>query len=228
LISLLRLLEMQDGRIEVDGVDLSRLPRALIRQRCFITIAQEAFLFPGASMRFNLDPSGRLPDTTLIYALEMTGLWAIFRGTVSSGVVNGSAEFDDHDNVFDKPLTSLPELSVGQTQLFALARAILQMRVASNVRGADFADYPSQQRKPIVLLDEATSSLDPETEAKMYDVIQEHFINSGHTVIMVTHKLGLFADRMRQGRDKVVWMRDGMIERVGDMDDLLKFSQPAS
>ena len=229
LLSLLRLLEIQVGRIEVDGVDLRRLPRALIRQRCFITIPQEAFLFPSASIRFNLDPSGRLPDKALVSALEMTGLWAIFRGAVSDGAVNESPEPADHGDVFDKLLTSFPELSVGQTQLFALARALLHARVASDVRGTEFADYPvSQQPKPIVLMDEATSSLDPETESRMYDIIQEHFIDTGHTVVMVTHKLGTFADRMRQGKDKIVWMRDGLIEGISNAENLLGFSQSAS
>jgi hypothetical protein len=46
---------MKSGTIKVDGVDLSLVPRSLIRQRCFITVAQDPFILGRASLRFNLD-----------------------------------------------------------------------------------------------------------------------------------------------------------------------------
>ncbi len=212
LSTLLRLLEIQDGRITVDGVDLSGIPRDLIRQRCFVTIAQDPFLVPDASVRFNLDPSEGLPDSVLVTALQKTGLWHLFSAR------------DDITAIFDSPLSALPTLSVGQSQLMALARAILQMRVASEPSETAFADYPTARvRKPIVLLDEATSSLDPETEAAVYDAIQDEFIGNGHTVIIVTHKPGMCADRLKGGVDRVVWMREGRVDRIGEGEELVNF-----
>ena len=55
LLTLLRLLDVKSGVIKVDGIDLSLVPRYLIRQRCFITVAQDPFLLAQASLRFNLD-----------------------------------------------------------------------------------------------------------------------------------------------------------------------------
>ena len=56
-LTLLRLLDMKSGTIKVDSLDLSLIPRSLVRQRCFITIAQDAFILGQASLRFNLDVS---------------------------------------------------------------------------------------------------------------------------------------------------------------------------
>jgi len=57
MLTLLRLLDMKSGTIKVDGIDLSLVPRSLIRQRCFITVAQDPFILGQASLRFNLDVS---------------------------------------------------------------------------------------------------------------------------------------------------------------------------
>ena len=55
LLTLLRLLDMKSGTIKVDGIDLSVVPRSLIRQKCFITVAQDSLVLGPASLRFNLD-----------------------------------------------------------------------------------------------------------------------------------------------------------------------------
>lgn len=55
LLTLLRLPDIHHGTIRVDGVDLSLVPRTLVRQRCFITISQDVLLLGQASLRFNLD-----------------------------------------------------------------------------------------------------------------------------------------------------------------------------
>jgi len=215
----------------VDGTDLASLPRRLIRQRCFITITQDPFLQPGATLRLNLDPSGLLPREALTTALRKTGLWAVFSSAAAAASSpDDDDDDDDDDQLFDSKLSSLPALSGGQAQLLALTRALLQKQAVAEVPStADLADYPGRPlRKPILLLDEATSSLDPETEAAVYDVIQDEFISAGHTVIMVTHKLGMFADRMRPSQDKIVWMKDGRIERVGEVGDLVDLTNVPS
>lgn len=68
--------------------------------------------------------------------------------------------------------------------------------------------------KPILLLDEATSSLDPETDTIIQEVIQEEFTNKGHTVIVIAHRMSAVARGMREGRDVVVWMGEGKVERI--------------
>lgn len=69
--------------------------------------------------------------------------------------------------------------------------------------------------KPVVLLDEVTSSLDPATESTIHKIIDEEFTGKGHTVVIVAHRIGVVAE----GRDRVVVMGDGRLLEVGDSED---------
>jgi hypothetical protein len=71
---------MKSGTIKVDGIDLSLVPRSLIRQRCFITVAQDPFVLGQASLRFNLDVSKRSPALVQISRTrtKLTGISKAF------------------------------------------------------------------------------------------------------------------------------------------------------
>jgi len=88
-------------------------------------------------------------------------------------------------------------LSGGQKQRLALARALL------------FA-----QEKEIILLDESTSSVDSQTEAKIYQDISSFFV--GKTIIASVHKLNLL-----KYFDRIVIFHKGEIIDEGTFDDLL-------
>ncbi|KAF4958935.1 hypothetical protein FGADI_2014 [Fusarium gaditjirri] len=208
LLALLRLFNAQSGSIEVDGIDLSLVPLSAIRERCFITVTQDPFMLAQASLRFNLDPSETLPDISLLESLERTGLRSHF-------------DADQHVELvgrLDEPLSSLPHMSTGQTQLFALTRAILRAE-HSSVTGL----------KPILLLDEATSSVDGVTESVMRGVIKEVFTDNGHTVIEITHRLSGFEDIARTIGDSpeinVVLLSHGEIQSQGRIGDMLDFAK---
>jgi ATP-binding cassette, subfamily C (CFTR/MRP), member 1 len=87
-------------------------------------------------------------------------------------------------------------LSHGQRQLFCLARAILR---------------PGK----IVVLDEATSSVDRETDRLMQRVIREEF--AGRTIIAIAHRLETILDF-----DQVVVMDAGRIVEVGEPGRLVR------
>lgn len=218
LLSLLRLLDTTEGSIAVDGVELSSLPRSLAREAAFITVAQEAFFLPQASLRFNLDPELKAPPSVVAAALRRTGLWGLFlgMGTDNHETISGDGEDSEETSVLDQPFSSLPVLSAGQTQLLALARALVRRSALSGpaTSAQYYTDFDRVGSRPIVLLDEVTSSLDPVTEGKLLDIVREEFVAQGHTVIMVTHRLDAVRGRMRDGRDAVVWMGQGRIERV--------------
>lgn len=155
-------------------------------------------LLPDVSLRFSLDPSGEADTSTIVEALKKTGVW----GPLCS------FNAEDSTDVLCRKVSELPALSVGQAQLLGLTRAL----VKKTVLGAEC--------KPIVLLDEATSSLDMVTESLIYQLIDEEFVGQGYTVIAVAHRVSVAAGRMRP-TDIVVKMADGMIQQVGSADEVL-------
>lgn len=288
LLALLRLLDLTEGSITIDGVNIARVPsKSTLRERAFITVAQEAFFLPQASLRFNLDPEQKADPHVMVSALARTGLWGHFcahrrRGIVVSPTTtsppalgsrpgrgqgerdplllpssssssrarpvqqDGDEESNEETQLLSTPLESLPTLSAGQTQLLALTRALVRKHVLTttannniNLVSQTYTTFPNPNdregrpsplltdnnihatttnAKPIILLDEVTSSLDPVTEAKIYDVLEQDFVAQGHTVVMVTHKVQGIRGRLRRGRDVIVWMAGGRISATSDGD----------
>ncbi|KAI0381939.1 ABC transporter [Hypomontagnella monticulosa] len=207
LLSLLRLLDAKSGSIVIDGVNIGFVPRLIVRGRCFATVSQEPLLLNQETLRFNLDPTETLSNDTIIEALSKVQLWEHFNSGSSQADL-GDTHTSTHPTL-DRSLASLPPLSVGQGQFLALARALLQVYII-NTSGA----------KPIILLDEATSSLDSRTEELILDITHKEFTCKGHTMIMVTHRVGAAISHLREDVDIVVWMKNGKIEKIGDVSDV--------
>ncbi|KAK0390693.1 hypothetical protein NLU13_0196 [Sarocladium strictum] len=201
MLTLLRMLDVQSGTVKLDGIDISTVPRSVIRRAAFITVAQDPFLLSQASLRFNLNPSMSLPDEAVVTVLQQTGLWSHF--SLNGGI-------DSAPQILDRSVASLPQMSAGHMQLLALARAILQLRcLALNTTV-----------KPILLLDEATSSTDPKTESTMHELIDETFGKNGHTVIVITHRLHGLADGTSTAEEMAVVLSQGKIERFGKAQEV--------
>ncbi|KAI1297079.1 putative ABC transporter [Xylaria venustula] len=202
LMTLLRLLDLQTGRIEIDSVDISQISRCSLRQQCFITVSQDALIFNNETLRYNLDPSLSLPSHILVNALTRTRLWKHF--TPQQRTSEYGAVYEEN-SILGQTIAGKNELSIGQTQLFAMARALVR---ASELRAAGI--------RPVVLLDEVTASMDANTEATIHEVIESEFTANGLTVIIVAHRAGVLSgDTGKPGRDVVLWVRDGRLENVG-------------
>ncbi|KPM40571.1 hypothetical protein AK830_g5983 [Neonectria ditissima] len=215
LITLLRLLDLNSGAIKVDGVDISLVPRSLIRQKCFITITQQPFFLGQASLRFNLDPSGCLSDETIVAALQKTQLWSRFDRSSSTSDSTQACQ------VLRKSVSSLPPMSSGESQLFALARALLRLQSLNHPRNPSGSRISHDYIKPILLLDEATSSVDSTTESVMRRIIDEEFSEKGLTVIAITHRLSGLADSTKWRKSVVALLSEGKIEKIGGAREIL-------
>ena len=88
------------------------------------------------------------------------------------------------------------ELSGGQQQRVAVARAL--------------ANDPA-----VVLADEPTANLDLRTGTEIIELLREMNQSSGVTIISATHD-----HKMLSVSDRVVWVKDGLVERVARREDL--------
>lgn len=207
-MTLERLLELQSGIIEVDGTNIKTVELDVLRQRCFIAVSQDPLLLPNETLRFNLDPDGSVTDDALIDALTETSLWSHFFGGSTHYDVEGATIIDisedsDKQSILHRKLALFRELSIGQCQLFALCRALVKARF---LRSAGL--------KPVIILDEVTSSLDVESESTVYEIVDRQFTQRGHTVIIVAHRLGALEKYMEVGRDAVALIADGKLQEV--------------
>jgi ATP-binding cassette subfamily B protein/subfamily B ATP-binding cassette protein MsbA len=177
---LIRLYEVSDGSIRIDGTDVDSVTRSTLRSQLGIVL-QDTFLF-GGTIRENIR-YGRLEasDEEVVAAAEAVGADAFiqrlpsgYETEVGEGGVN---------------------LSVGQRQIISFARAIL-------------AD------PRILILDEATSSVDTATEKQIEWALQK--LMEGRTSFVIAHRLSTIANA-----DKIVVLDGGRIIEMGTHEDLL-------
>ena len=107
LATLFRMLELDNGSILVDGVDISTIPRQEVRSK-LIAIPQEPYLLTG-TVRHNVDPLHSISNEAIISALDKVQLWSMLK---EKGGLD--AQVDDE------------LLSHGQRQLISLARAMVR------------------------------------------------------------------------------------------------------
>lgn len=167
------------GSVLVDGRELRTVPRELVRSR-FVTISQDGLQLQG-SIRLNLDPynpPGYNSGTQLVDQTLITALTSVGMWDVVYRVGGLETEM------------ATANFSQGQLQLLGLARAILRN---------------SYTRSKVVLIDEATSSVDDGTDRGIQVVLGEAF--AGCTVFMTSHRQYAF-----EGMDQIVKVSDGYVE----------------
>ncbi|ORZ26833.1 P-loop containing nucleoside triphosphate hydrolase protein [Catenaria anguillulae PL171] len=184
LAALFRLVELAEGKIEVDGVDIAKMGLTDLRSRLAI-VPQEPTLFSG-TVRSQIDRDGHLSDAELWECLARAGLKSqiqALEGKLDAPIEEGGSN-----------------LSVGSRQLLCLARSMAR-------------------RSNILVMDEASASVDAETDQQIQHVIRRDFAHA--TVLTIAHRLNTIIDY-----DLIAVLDAGQLMEFGKPSELL--SNPES
>ena len=181
LLLLMRLYDVTGGRITIDGHDVRDLSLKSLRSS-FGIVLQESLLF-SVSIADNIR-YGK-PQATQ-KQVEFAARIAEVHKEILALPRGYESRVGDHD----------VQLSVGQKQRIAIARAIL----------ADPA---------ILIMDEATSALDTNSE-RAIQIALDRFL-TGRTAFIVAHRLSTI-----RNADKIVFLDAGKIVECGTHDELVK------
>jgi len=129
-------------------------------------------------------------------ALENVTLPMIFAGMTADDSRDKGVELLKKVGLGDRVTHKPFELSGGQQQRVAIARAL--------------ANDPA-----IILADEPTGNLDLNTGREIIDLLREMNDTSGVTIFTATHDT-----KMLSVSDRVVWVRDGQVDRIARREEL--------
>ncbi|KAJ2793881.1 hypothetical protein H4R20_006403 [Coemansia guatemalensis] len=219
-LAMLRIVEASAGRILIDGVDISQIGVGDLRSQLTI-IPQDPVLFTG-TIRSNLDPFNKHSDSELWLALRRAHL--LGGDVCEASQVNSAGTISEHvspessngriiiheSSTADGKICTIDGLdmavsengfnfSQGQRQLIALARALVK-------------------RTRVIILDEATASVDFDTDAKIQATIRNEFRES--TLLCIAHRLRTIVDY-----DRVLVLDQGKVVEYDTPYQLLSKSK---
>jgi ABC-type multidrug transport system fused ATPase/permease subunit len=176
---LCRLYDPQAGAIEVDGVDLRELDLAAWRAR--VTAVFQDFFRLELPLRDNVAPAGA-PDEVVHAALDSAG----------------ASSLAALDTVLARGYEGGTDLSGGQWQRIALARALAAVKLGAGV----------------VLLDEPTAQLDVRGEAEIFDRLLA--ATRQCTTILISHRFSTV-----RHADRICVLEHGRVIELGTHDELM-------
>ena len=182
-----RLYDPTSGTIDWNGKDLRSYSLAYVRSRIAV-VMQDYARFP-STVRENVgfgDLLSLSDDTAINEAISEAG--------ISTKVNSLSAGLE---TPLGKQLEDGIDLSGGQWQRIAIARALMRLSTAS-----------------VLIFDEPTAALDPKTEHEIYSIFRQ--IAAGKTTIVISHRLGL-----AKIADRIAVMENGKIAEIGTHDELI-------
>ncbi|HLZ15104.1 MAG TPA: ABC transporter ATP-binding protein [Candidatus Saccharimonadales bacterium] len=177
---LLRLYEVDDGQIRIDGQNVNDVTQGSLRGAIGI-VFQEPALFSG-TIRENI--AYAKPQATEAEVIA------------AAKAANAHEFIEKFDNAYDTEIGERGlKLSGGQKQRIAIARALLK-------------------DAPILILDEATASVDTATEKLIQEALERLMAN--RTSFVIAHRLSTI-----RKADQILVMRHGQIVERGTHDELL-------
>jgi ATP-binding cassette, subfamily B, bacterial len=176
---LCRLYDPSEGAIEADGVDLRSMDVEAWRSR--VTAVFQDFIRFELPLRENVAPGGA-PDEVVRKSLEDAG----------------AARLAELDTILARGYPGGTELSGGQWQRIALARALCAV----------------QQGAGLVLLDEPTAQLDVRGEAEIFRRILQ--ATRGVTTVLISHRFSTV-----RHADRICVLEHGRVVEMGSHDELM-------
>ena len=176
---LLRMYEIEQGRIELEGRSIKTIEPAELR-RLFAFVPQEPLLFPG----------------TLLSNIAGANLEDRERARDVLAQIGALDHFERRLGGLTAPIVGLGQsLSMGERQLVAFARALYR-------------------DAPILLLDEATASIDSDTESRLQTALEATLAK--RTAIVIAHRMGTI-----KTADRVLVLSRGRLVEQGTHQELL-------
>lgn len=195
--SLYRLVELEQGSIFIDGLNIADLGLYDLRSKLSI-IPQDPILFRG-TIRKNLDLFNQYDDTVLWDALRRSGL--LSSSQVEKFSKGKTQEYTENEELSKFHLDLMVDndginFSLGERQLIALARALVRT-------------------SKVLILDEATASVDLETDEYIQKTITREFRYC--TILCIAHRLNTILHY-----DRILVMDEGRIVQKGTPIHLFK------
>lgn len=178
---LMRLYDVDEGRITIDGVDIRNISHESLKKQIGVVL-QETFLFSGSILE------------NIRYAKPDAGYDEVIRAAKIANAHEFIMGFPDgYDTLVGE---KGQRLSGGERQRISIARAILN-------------------DPKILILDEATSSLDTETEQKIQQALGRLIRN--RTTIAIAHRLSTLKNAQR-----LMVIEKGKRAELGSHEELMK------
>jgi len=182
---LCRLYDPTEGAITLDGTDLRRFETATLRRQISVIFQDYARYHLTARENIWLGNTHLVPnDERIVAAAQESGADEVVRGLPRG-----------YETTLGKQFSDGAELSIGEWQRIALARAFLR---------------DSQ----IIVLDEPTSALDARTEYEVFQGFRQ--LAGGRTAILISHRFSTV-----KMADRICVLNDGRIVENGSHDELI-------
>ncbi len=177
---ILGLIKPTKGTITINGVDVYSIPNK--EKRKIFGYVSQGFTFIKGSVKEQVTLQDiNISQENVEEAMKLVGLHDYV-----ITLENGYETIVGHDNLF----------SQGQTQLLAIARAIVM-------------------NPPILLLDEITANLDSITEEKVISILQK--VSTTRTILSISHRLSSMI-----ACDKIIRIEDGRVKNMGTSEEMLQ------